>query len=142
MKKIKTISNVLFFIFTTNFFWEISQMFLYNDHTDGPLNFIWVHIKASLGDVIIFLLIYALGILISQNRNWFLKKSKAKYFIASLLGFALAVIIERYALSISRWTYNDLMPVIPFFKVGLSPILQMILLPVVTLLYLNKNYQK
>ncbi|EKE25247.1 MAG: hypothetical protein ACD_5C00239G0006, partial [uncultured bacterium] len=80
----RRILNVFIFIFSINFLWEISQMFLYQDHTDGFWDFIWVHIKASLGDVVIFLLIYALGVLILRDKKWFSGGNKYKYFIASL----------------------------------------------------------
>lgn len=141
MKKIfKDILKLLVFVFLVNFLWEISQMFLYRDHTTNFWDFISVHIKASLGDVIIFFIIYLLGALIFQNKKWFLEKNIYKYFIASFLGFALAILIERYALITNRWAYNDLMPIIPILNVGLSPILQMIFLPLVTILF-AKKYQ-
>lgn len=142
MKNKLPIINITSFIFLTNFLWEISQMFLYENHTNGLVNFIWVHIKASLGDMIIILLIYILGTLALQNKKWFLEKNNGKYFLASLFGFAIAVAVEKYAISTGRWAYNDLMPIIPFFKVGLIPILQMIILPSLTILFLEKSITK
>lgn len=134
--------SILWLVFIINFLWEISQMFLYENHTNGFWNFIFLHIKASLGDVVIFLLIYLLGALIFQSKKWFVKENKSKYFIASLLGLIIAIVIERYALATQRWAYNNLMPVIPLLKVGLSPILQMIILPPITILFLEKLKSK
>lgn len=142
LKSSRDILKILGFVFISNFFWEISQMPLYQDHTQGLADFIFVHLKASLGDILIFFLIYVSAALILKSKKWFLNESISKYFMASLIGFALATAIEKYALSTGRWAYNDLMPIIPFFKVGLLPILQMVILPAVTLFFLNKNNQK
>ncbi len=49
-----------------------------------------------------------------------------------LLGTITAVAVERSALATGRWTYNSLMPIVPFVHVGLWPVLQMTLLPVLT----------
>lgn len=138
----KDILRISVYVFLLNFIWEISQMPLYQKHTQGLGNFIYVHIKASLGDMLIFLLIYIPGVFLFKNRRWFLKANISKYFAASSFGFVLAVAVEKYALSTGRWAYNDLMPIIPFFKVGLSPIAQMIILPVATLFLLNKKYNQ
>lgn len=49
--------------------------------------------------------------------------------LASVLGAATAILAERFALQYGRWTYNELMPLVPFAKVGLWPVLQMSILP-------------
>lgn len=125
----KTISASLLYIFGLNFLWEISQMFLYQKHSDRLIDFVFVHIKASLGDVLIFIIIYIIGFFIFKNKKWFLLRKNSVYIFSAVCGFIIAVIIERYALSTGRWAYNDLMPMIPLLDVGLLPILQMILLP-------------
>ncbi len=49
-----------------------------------------------------------------------------------ILGAITAVAVERVALAEGRWTYNSLMPIVPVVQVGLWPLLQMIVLPVLT----------
>lgn len=49
-----------------------------------------------------------------------------------MLGAITAVAVERSALATGRWTYNSLMPILPFVHVGLWPVLQMTLLPILT----------
>ncbi len=131
----------LSFIFGVNFVWEIFQMFLYADHTSGLGDFIFVHVRASLGDVVLFGIIYAFGALLFQSRIWFLRKTNSAYFFTMLCGFAVALVVEKYALATGRWQYTDLMPIIPFLKVGLSPILQMTILPLLTIILLQRKYQ-
>lgn len=51
------------------------------------------------------------------------------------LGFAgalTAIGLELAAVATGRWTYNELMPLVPVVNVGLWPVLQMGILPVLT----------
>lgn len=139
MKISKTIPSSLFYIFGLNFAWEISQMFLYENHTKGFADFIFVHFKASLGDVIIFTIIYVFGILIFGDKKWFLQKTIFTYPFVAIFGFIIAVSVEKYALATGRWEYGNLMPIIPILKVGLLPVLQMIFLPIISIQIIKKQ---
>ena len=55
------------------------------------------------------------------------------------VGFLLAVLVEKYALANSMWSYNAWMPVLPELNVGLTPVLQMMLIPLVTQLFLENR---
>ncbi len=48
------------------------------------------------------------------------------------LGAVSAVAVERVALADGRWTYNALMPIVPIVDVGLWPVAQMTILPLIT----------
>lgn len=48
------------------------------------------------------------------------------------IGAVSAVAVERVALADGRWTYNALMPIVPIVDVGLWPVAQMTILPVIT----------
>lgn len=48
-----------------------------------------------------------------------------------VLGALTAVVLEWHALQTGRWTYNALMPLIPGLRVGVYPVLQMAVVPVV-----------
>jgi hypothetical protein len=50
----------------------------------------------------------------------------------AVLGAVTAIVVEWAALAEGRWTYNALMPVVPVVNVGLWPVAQMTLLPVIT----------
>ena len=49
--------------------------------------------------------------------------------LAAMLGAATAILVERFALQHGRWTYNELMPLVPLVRVGWWPVLQMAILP-------------
>ncbi len=61
-----------------------------------------------------------------NNLNW------KKVLPVIVLGLFVALFIEERALYDGRWAYNELMPIVPFSHAGLSPVLQMMFLPVGT----------
>ncbi len=131
MKKILFIFIVSFIL---NFLWEISQAFLYAPHFVGIAGLITVHLRAGLGDVLMVFIILALDTLI-LNRIFVGEKTAVKrYLVIMLIGFVLATLVEKYALATGRWSYASLMPIIPFLNVGLTPILQMIVIPSVIII--------
>jgi hypothetical protein len=56
-------------------------------------------------------------------------------------GIALTVGFEFYYTQVTqRWTYSDLMPLVPPFGTGLSPLLQWIVIPPLVL-WLSRRYR-
>lgn len=53
----------------------------------------------------------------------------SRLVLLGVLGAVTAVAVERIALATGRWTYNSLMPIVPLVQMGLWPVLQMTLLP-------------
>lgn len=49
-----------------------------------------------------------------------------------LIGGAGAVLSEMRHLSLGSWAYDDSMPIIPLVNVGISPVLQFMLLPLLS----------
>ena len=125
--------------FGLNFIWEISQSFLYAPHYHGFSQLASVHLWASAGDVVM-----VAGILLADEfifkRIFKGKKEKWQRLLAIVfVGFLLAVLVEKYALANSMWSYNTWMPVLPWLKVGLTPVLQMILIPVFVTIFLQSE---
>ncbi len=139
----KTIATALITSFFLNLIWENGQMFLYNGY-DGFLSSFLMCLAATLGDVVIITLIYLIMSFVFRGWNWFQYFSKGKLTILLVVSLIFAVIIELYGLGTERWSYNELMPTIPFLDVGFTPILQMIIIvPIVfflTRLVYNKWY--
>lgn len=136
------ILSIFSIIFGLNFIWEIAQSFLYAPHYEGFWSFMGVHIRASLGDVLIYGFIYLSGWFIFKNRKWFLVERKYPYIFLIFMSFCLAIIIENFSLRSNRWAYNDLMPIIPLIKVGIAPVLQLVVLsPIIKWLF-TKYYKK
>ncbi len=111
--------------FILNFIWEISQAGLYEPHFQGTTDFIIVHLRAALGDVVILLVIYLIASLVYKNNNWVVGNKTSPYVVSAFLGFIFAVAIEKYALLTGRWAYNELMPIIPIINIGITPVLQL-----------------
>lgn len=127
-KKIKPLLVLALIAFLLNFVWEISQAPLY-DCYDQFLHCMWLCFKASLGDVVWVLLLYGI-----------FRVSHSKTAVV-LAGLAIAIGVELHALQTGRWAYAESMPLIPFLSLGLTPLLQMAILPLVSI-YITDNFAK
>lgn len=85
---------------------------------------------ASVADAIMVLLIYFGFALIYKSPLWISKLTIPRTLLLMLVGGVGAVASEVRHLSAGSWAYSKSMPNIPIFNVGLSPVLQFILLPV------------
>ena len=114
--------------FLLNYAWEVIQMPLYKD---AP--FTIQHIAfcglASVADAIMVLLIYFGFALIYKDPLWIKAATVPRIFFLILVGGIGAIIAEIGHVSAGNWAYDRIMPIIPVFDVGLSPVLQFMLLP-------------
>lgn len=126
--------------FLLNFGWELIQMPLYKD-----ASFNWVHIAfcalASIADAIMVLLIYFCFALIYKDSLWVRDLTLPRILILMLIGGFGAVASEMRHVSLGTWAYDKAMPIIPVVDVGLSPVLQFMLLPA-CIYYLSSVYLK
>jgi len=116
-----------------NFLWEYLHYPLYN--CKWPIGS--CAIVTSFRDALIILGIYFLGALFFKNNKWILNLTRLKLGLLLVTSFFIAYIIELQGIYFGKWSYSDFMPIIPVLKVGLSPILQMILLPFITFLIIK-----
>jgi hypothetical protein len=86
-------------------------------------------LQAALGDGLLVLALYGLGYAFFRRREWILQPGVAGYTLLVLAGMVIAVAIEMHALAWGRWAYNARMPIIPGIGVGLIPVVQMMMLP-------------
>ena len=89
--------------------------------------------RAAVGDVGIILGICAAGALAAGDPGWGLRDRWNIYATAAVLGLVYAVLVEHAALAAGRWSYTERMPVVPVLGAGMWPLLQMTLLPPLTL---------
>jgi hypothetical protein len=85
---------------------------------------------ASIADVIMVLIIYFGFALIYKNAFWVKNLKTNRIILLLLTGGAGAVFAEVWQLSIGTWSYASAMPLIPVVNVGLSPVLQFMILPI------------
>ncbi len=125
---VKRIVLLILAAFAFNLAWELAQMPLYADIGPLPTHFVMC-LVASVWDALIVLALYGLYSL-----------SGRRLVVILLAGFVVAAFIEERAIIQGRWFYNGFMPIIPFFEVGLTPLLQMLLLPILSVKIAEKFF--
>ncbi len=112
-----------------NYVWEIVQAPFYVGMKSFKL--VWWHCGlAALGDGLLVLLIYAAGWAALRRRDWFVHPGVIGYAVMLLAGLIISVSIEWLAVSVTnRWAYTARMPLVPLLNVGLAPVAQMLVLP-------------
>ena len=116
--------------FILNEVWELLQMPLYEQpiYKMGHIAFCTL---GALADMIMVLLLYVCFGFLYKNAFWIWQSNWIKIFFVMLTSAAGAVLSEKRHLLIGSWAYDQSMPIVPFVNVGLSPLLQFLLLPVI-----------
>jgi hypothetical protein len=134
-------TNVAIFAFLLNLVWELAQVPLFagmptTDHWRAIL----VCGRATLGDVVIVLVAFGSVAVVARSRNWVLRPTvrQGVGFVAA--GVVVTIIMEGLATRVlHRWAYAEAMPVLPILGVGLSPLLQWLLLPPLVLWFVRRQ---
>ena len=111
-----------------NFAWEVIQAPLYNSFTFSLSHIAFCGL-ASVADALMVMLIYFFLAIIYKNPLWIMHINFQRILTLVLIGGVGAILSEMRHLSIGTWSYTLSMPTLPFVHVGLSPVLQFILLP-------------
>lgn len=130
---------IFLFAFLLNLFWEYLHTPLYlmiTNHTSFD------YFYMATVDGIIVLLIYWLVCLEARTFFWLseLQKHIALILISGIFVSSFIEVKNVYFTHV--WSYAAAMPIIPFLGVGLSPVLQMIVTPLVTFYLVRKTLQK
>jgi hypothetical protein len=126
--------------FFLNFFWEVVQTYFYTlkDSPFRTMLYGWIH--CTLGDVLLTLLPFWFISMMSRNRRWFLSLNRLNFIGLMTIGVVSTVISERVNVHILKsWAYNQSMPIIPWLNVGLTPILQWVIIPPVAILLVRHH---
>jgi len=122
---------VLIFSFLLHFVWEFIQVPAFADmaemaHWDG----VRLCLAATIGDVGFALTAFWAACLAAGSRQWLHRLRPAPVAVFVAVGILLTIGFEYYYTNISlRWTYSELMPLVPPFGTGLSPLLQWLVIP-------------
>lgn len=133
--------NLCLWAFPLNFFWEMAHTYFYT-LKEAPFKTMlygWVH--CTIGDVLITLGIYWVVSFLSLNRRWFLdlKREKARFIGFIILGVGYTSLSEWLNVHLFRsWGYDQIMPVIPWLHLGLTPLLQWVIVPPISLLLVRR----
>jgi len=117
-----------------NLVWEIVQLPLYAIYYETDLRVIAsAVVHCTLGDALIALSSYLLAAAATRSWNWPADRTAPGAAVAVVAGLAYTVFSEWFNVSVrGSWAYSPAMP--QLFGLGLSPLLQWLLLPLVGLL--------
>jgi len=123
---------VILFSFLLHFVWEFVQVPTYvgmaeMKHWDG----IELCMSATFGDAGFALIAFWVGSMSARSRSWIgALGARLPTAIFLAVGLGLTVGVEYYYTNVSlRWSYSELMPIVPPFGTGLSPLVQWALVP-------------
>ena len=115
--------------FVLHFAWEMGQMPLYRGLQGRPRWSIVVPCsRAALFDVAVTLALGMLFVAVARRRS----SSVAPWVLTMAAGAVLAILVEKTGVGGGRWAYTVDMPMLPPLRLGLMPILQMMLIPAVS----------
>lgn len=120
-------------------FWELAQLPLYtlwyrNDW--GYILFSLAHCTA--GDLLILLACYELVAMLTRNRFWYTGRIRLNGAAFTLAGVAYTVYSElNNAVFAGRWEYTEQMPIVPVLGIGVTPLLQWLLIPPLLLWFMR-----
>ncbi len=116
--------------FIINFVWEVAQGPLYEN-----FQYDFEHVSfcalASIADMLMVLVLLFLFGLIYKNVYWISRLKFTRIIILILVGFLGAILAEWWHTWRGDWAYAESMPLIPWVEVGLTPVLQFTLLPLI-----------
>jgi hypothetical protein len=115
----KKYATVFIISFILNLLWEKSHSLLYIHYKGSEITNL-ILLRAALFDACVITAAY-----IISRKSGFLKKNGWLVFAS---GVVYAIILEVWALKTGRWAYNEIMPVIPLIKSGLTPVVQLSLM--------------
>lgn len=119
--------RILAVAFLLNWIWEATHAAAYVEST-GPFLYRLRHCLPMAGtDALWTLALWGVA-----TGVWWRADSRApRLATLAALGAVTAIVVEWAALADGRWTYNALMPIVPGVNVGLWPVAQMTVLPVI-----------
>lgn len=123
-----------FFAFFLNFFWEVVHTYFYTlkESPFETMLYGWLH--CTLGDVMISLGSFWLVSLVTRSRRWLLILNKVNFLCFIMLGTVYTVFSEWANVRVFKsWDYNEMMPMIPLTGIGLTPVLQWVVVPSVVI---------
>jgi hypothetical protein len=137
------VSVIAFFL---NVFWELAQGPLYKG-----FEYNWSHILfcalAAIADMLMVLILFFAFGFVYKNVFWIKKMGPNKVLLLVMVGFLGAILAEVWHTLRGDWDYAYNMPLLPVIDIGVSPILQFIVLPwltfwIVKKLVKEKNIEK
>lgn len=123
--------------FILNFIWELAQGLLYQG-----FEYDWKHLSfcalASIADMFSVLILFFAFALVYREVYWIKNMSISRILMLITIGSIGAILTELWHTDRGDWYYSDTMPLLPFVDVGVSPVVQFMVLPLLIFLIGNK----
>jgi len=130
--------EVLVSSFLLNFFWEVLQTRYYMHSVLSFNQHFPMLIVASILDIFWMLILFYIGVSWFSKKEWIVNKGVSKYFFAFICGIFLGAIVEFFSVNVLRlWSYGLSMPIIPFFNIGIFPVMQFGVISLVIIFVMN-----
>ncbi|AFZ69294.1 hypothetical protein [Deinococcus peraridilitoris] len=127
----RTARRVFAVSFVLNLVWENVQAPLYH-----PYRSFWSHLPAcllgTLGDASFTTLLYLGLVRARRDPQWFTRPSRSTWTVAAIVGLLVAVVTEVIAVRREFWAYGPRMPRLPLLNAGVTPLVQLALLSIMT----------
>ena len=135
--------NVAAFALLLNFAWEILQAPLFVGMAEMPHALVTkACLQATAGDALIMLLAYGIVAVVARRRRWIAAPSGWQLALLVMIGVLITAAIEWLATRgywISSWNYLPTMPLVPGTGIGLVPLQQWVVLPLLTVWFLRRQ---
>ena len=133
--------HISIFAFLLNFVWELLQISLFAGAADFQYYQLILHCtKATFGDVVISLFAFAGACLVTRSRMWIISMNKSGVASFLAIGLVITIVFELLATGpLNRWEYSELMPMVPIIGVGVSPVAQWVILPLLQLWFVKRQ---
>lgn len=119
--------NLFVFALFLHFAWEMLQMPLFLSSPEVRYSQVLTEcLLATFGDAgIVLVAFWGVTIRAQGGRRWLLAPTTAQVVGFTAIGVLITIVFEVAATKVwNRWSYGELMPVVPLLEVGLSPLLQ------------------
>ncbi len=110
-----------------NLIWEVAQAPLYRDDS-GSTDHLGFCMQAAFVDVLLVGGLFLFMAAAAESWRWW-EAGAWRLTALAAIGSLAAVAVEQRALAVGRWTYTERMPLVPGLGVGWSPVLQMMIVP-------------
>lgn len=136
-------ATVAIFALLLNFPWEILQAPLYAGMSSSPHATVTkACLQATVGDMVIMLMAHGAVAISSRNRRWTLSANRAQFILFIAFGLSITLLVEWLATRgywLASWSYSPTMPLLPGTGIGLSPVLQWLILPPLTVWFARRQ---
>lgn len=131
----------LVFLLLANLVWEFVHLPLYTIWTEGtPAAIAFAALHCTLGDLLIGTSSLLGALLIAGHPRWPEQRFWVTAFWTIAAGLAYTIYSEILNTQIrGGWAYRDIMPILPWIGVGLSPVAQWIVIPVAAFLWMQRK---